>query len=497
MSFFTDNWKRIRGSIQEAVTGESLKAQVFRGGAWMGAGTFSEQVVRFGRNMLLTRILAPEAFGTMAIVASAGTILHTLTDIGVKESIIQNPRGAEDRYISGAWWLALGRSSFLYAMVFLFAPWIAAFYGNHEIAPLLRVAAFTVVLDGALSSKAYIAVKQMRFARWAAFQNGGGIIGVLITIGLSFYIRDVWALVLGTVSESLIRCIMSYLLFPFLPSFSLDMHAIRDLLKFSKGLFGLAFLNLIFARTDVFVLAKLFSPAALGLYVIAINLVQTPAGFIMTLLGQTLLPTFSKVQDNPARENRILLRVSSVLVLVGMPVFAFMAFCSHSLLTLFYGARYGAATTALILASGVALLNILNGQITTVFYARGLPQLHRRAVAATAVTMVALIWPCAKWLGPAGGQLAALASISVGFLFQIDRIRHITGFNLAQYAKAFTLAAGISICVACVYFGARAFGVLDGPMPNILLGAVGCLLAYGLAAWILTRRSAVASPSRS
>jgi O-antigen/teichoic acid export membrane protein len=490
MSRITDLYKRAGRSIQEAISGESLKAKVFRGGAWMGAGTFSEQVVRFGRNMLLTRILAPEAFGTMAIVASAGTILHTLTDIGVKESIIQNPRGAENRYISGAWWLALGRSSFLYAMVFLFAPWIAAFYGNHEIAPLLRVAALTVVLDGALSSKAYIAIKQMNFAKWAAFQNGGGILGVLITVALSFYIRDVWALVLGTVSESLLRCLMSYALFPFLPSFSLDMHAIRDLLKFSKGLFGLAFLNLIFARTDVFVLAKLFSPAALGLYVVAINLVQTPAGFLMTLLGQTLLPTFSKVQSEPARENRILLRVSSALVLVGMPVFAFMWFCGRSLLTLLYGARYSTATTALILASAVALLNILNGQITTVFYARGVPQLHRRAVAATAVAMVALIWPCAKWLGPAGGQLAALMSIAVGYLFQIDRIRHLTGFDLAQYRKAFALAAGISFCAVGVYWGARPFSFLAGPMPNILLGALGCLLAYGVAGVILTRRSA-------
>ena len=490
MSRITDLYKRAGRSIQEAISGESLKAKVFRGGAWMGAGTFSEQVVRFGRNMLLTRILAPEAFGTMAIVASAGTILHTLTDIGVKESIIQNPRGAENRYISGAWWLALGRSSFLYAMVFLFAPWIAAFYGNHEIAPLLRVAALTVVLDGALSSKAYIAIKQMNFAKWAAFQNGGGILGVLITVALSFYIRDVWALVLGTVSESLLRCLMSYALFPFLPSFSLDMHAVRDLLKFSKGLFGLAFLNLIFARTDVFVLAKLFSPAALGLYVVAINLVQTPAGFLMTLLGQTLLPTFSKVQSEPARENRILLRVSSALVLVGMPVFAFMWFCGRSLLTLLYGARYSTATTALILASAVALLNILNGQITTVFYARGVPQLHRRAVAATAVAMVALIWPCAKWLGPAGGQLAALMSIAVGYLFQIDRIRHLTGFDLAQYRKAFALAAGISFCAVGVYWGARPFSFLAGPMPNILLGALGCLLAYGVAGVILTRRSA-------
>jgi lipopolysaccharide exporter len=488
MPFLSDCRSRIERSIQETVSGESLKARVFRGGAWMGAGTFTEQAFRFGRNMLLTRLLAPEAFGVMAIVGSAGTVLHTLMDIGVKESIIQNPRGAEERYISGAWWLALFRSCCLYLAVFLAAPWIANFYGNHEIVPLLRVAALGVILDGALSSKAYIAVKNMNFGRWAAFQNGGGILGVLITVGLSFYIRDVWALALGSLSESVIRCILSYILFPFVPSFSLDRHAIRDLLNFSKGLVGLSFLNLIFARTDVFVLAKLYSPAALGFYVVAINLVQTPTGFIMNLLGQTLLPTFSKVQREPARENRILLRVSSALVLAGMPVFAFIWFCGHSLLTLLYGAKYSSATSALILASAVALLNILNGQITTVFYARGLPQLHRRAVAATAICMIALIWPCAKWFGPAGGQLAALLAIGAGFLFQIDRIRHLTGFDLAQYRKAFALAAGISFCAVGVYWSTRMFSFLANPMPNIILGALGCLIAYGVAGVILTRR---------
>jgi O-antigen/teichoic acid export membrane protein len=221
---------------------------------------------------------------------------------------------------------------------------------------------------------------------------------------------------------------------------------------------------------------------------VAINLVQTPTGFIMNLLGQTLLPTFSKVQREPARENRILLRVSSALVLAGMPVFAFIWFCGHSLLTLLYGAKYSSATSALILASAVALLNILNGQITTVFYARGLPQLHRRAVAATAICMIALIWPCAKWFGPAGGQLAALLAIGAGFLFQIDRIRHLTGFDLAQYRKAFALAAGISFCAVGVYWSTRMFSFLANPMPNIILGALGCLIAYGVAGVILTRR---------
>jgi len=93
---------QIKQFLDKSLLGESLKAKVMRGGTWLGAGSFSEQTIRFARNMVLTRILAPEAFGTMAIVLSAGSVIHTITDIGVKEAIIQNPRGTEKHYTSVA-----------------------------------------------------------------------------------------------------------------------------------------------------------------------------------------------------------------------------------------------------------------------------------------------------------------------------------------------------------------------------------------------------------
>ena len=312
-------YQRVQESVRNVLNGGGLKAKVFRGGIWMGAGSFSEQLTRFGRNMILTRLLAPEAFGTMAVVLSAGSVIQMVTDIGVKEAIIQNPRGSEDDYLSAAWWIASFRALSIYACIFLLAPVLSKFYGNHELIPLLRVVALSVVFEGTLSSKAYVAIKNMSFKKWAAIHHGGGIGGVILTLILSLFIRDVWALVLGNVAESAMRWALSYVLCPYAPLASWNRQAARDLLRFSRGLFGLSFLNLIFTRADVFVLAKLYSPAALGFYVMGIYLVQTPAGFLMNLLGQTLLPTFSKVQGNKVRENRILLQLNSLLVQLGMP----------------------------------------------------------------------------------------------------------------------------------------------------------------------------------
>jgi O-antigen/teichoic acid export membrane protein len=437
--------------------------------------------------MLLTRLLAPEAFGTLAIVTSATSVLISLTDVGAKEALIQNPRGTEDSYVGAAWWLTVGRALSLYSILFLVAPLISGFYRNGQLTALMRVASASLLFEGLMSSQAYVAIKKMKFQKWAAISHGGGIAGVLITVILSFFIRNVWALVLGTVAESAARCFLSYVLCPFLPSLKLDKAAIRELLRFSRGVFGLAILNLIFIRTDIFVLGKLYSPAQLGVYAMAIYLVQTPVTFIINLLGQTLMSTFSHIQADAQRINRILLQVMAVIFLLGMPMVVFMFFCARPLLGLVYGQAYAAASSALVVAAFVAILNVANAQITTVFYAKGLPQLHRRCVVIMAILMILLIYPFAKQFGLVGGQLACLISIIAGYSFQIERIRKITQLNLARYWRISLVSGIISLCAIAFFLFAKAVGSLSRPIPILLSGVTACLVAYGLGFAIILR----------
>jgi lipopolysaccharide exporter len=469
-------------------TGETLKIKVLRGGAWLGAGSLAEQSVRFARNIILARILAPDAFGTMAIVLSAGSIVDTITEIGVREAVIQNPRGTEREYLNASWWLALLRGLPLYAIVFFAAPSIAKFYGNTELGPLLRVTLLSIVFFSLLSPGIYGALKQMKFHKWALINHGGGICGVLITLGLSFYLRNVWALVIGYAAEGFARCVLSYIVCPYSPDFGWDRGAIRELLHFSKGLFGLSFLNLVFARTDIFVLAKLYPAAELGLYAMAIYLAQTPTSFVMNMLGQTLLPTFSNIRSDKVRINRILLHVTSAIALIGMPALVFSFFCSRSLLTLVYGSRYGMASTALFVASCVAIMNLLNGQLTTVFYAGGHPRLHRRSVAIMAVTMLILIFPFAKNFGLVGGQMACMVSIAMGFAFQLVRSKYLTGLNLRKYFGLFAAPFLASVLVGIICISARAFVLFRRPMADVLVGLSGCLVAYVLTCFYVLHR---------
>jgi len=458
----------------------SLRDRLLRGGAWLASGSFLEQAARFGRNMLLARLLVPEVFGTMAIVLSAGAAIDSFTEIGVREAIIQNPRGRDPEFMNSAWWVSLARALALYWLLFLFAPWIAGFYGNPQLKPLLRVALVSLLLTGATSPGAYIAMKDMRFKRWAAINHGGAIAGVLLTVGLATFWRSVWALAIGFAAENLFRFVLSYVICPFVPRFRLARAYVREVLNFSRRAVGLPFLNFVFIRADIFVIGKLFAPALLGLYSMAINVAQVPASFLMNLLGQLLMPTFAQLQEDHGKLNQLLLRVTTLIACLGSPIVVFAALSAAPILRVVYGQRYAAMAAPFVMGIFLVLINVLNGQITTVFYAKGTPNLHRRSVGIMAGTMVVLVYPAVKWLGIVGAPAAALLAAAVGYGFQITRICRLTGLQLSAYFRALAPAALLGLCVVVVEFGLAPFVRSQSFLMPVLPAIIGCLLAYAM-----------------
>src|SRR6202040_448410 len=113
---------------------------------------------------------------------------------------------------------------------------------NVELCGLLRVALLSTLFEGAMSPRSILPQKEMKFGRWMAISNGGAICGVILTVVLSFVLRDVWALAIGSCSENAFRCLLSYIVCPGLPRLGWDRQAVRELYRFTKQGFGLSFL---------------------------------------------------------------------------------------------------------------------------------------------------------------------------------------------------------------------------------------------------------------
>ena len=87
---------KIINDIRLLVNSQNLLSRGIRAGSILTLGSLAENILRFIRNIILTRLLAPDAFGLMATVMASVVVVEVFSEVGLKQSVIQNKRGAEE-----------------------------------------------------------------------------------------------------------------------------------------------------------------------------------------------------------------------------------------------------------------------------------------------------------------------------------------------------------------------------------------------------------------
>ncbi len=467
--------------IKKLFSGSELKKNISKGSFWLTSGTAIEQGLRFVRNIILTRILAPEAFGIMAIILALNAAIESFTEVGIKQAVIQNKDSQEKTYLNSAWFLSILRSMLLYLISFFLAPFIAEFYNNPELTIFIRIAFLGIVFRGLISPRAYIALKQMRFNKWVFLFNGGGILGVIITVILAIFMKNVWALVIGFTLESVIRCILSFIFCPYLPGFDFDKEHRQKLFKFARGMLGLPILTFIFMRTDIFVIGKIYSPSELGLYSMAAALANLPL-HLGTVLDQLLLPIFSKLQENFSKLNDALIKVTFYVVILTFPSMLFICFSSSEILNIVYGAEYSTMAIPFSIIFITILIRLSSLPIMSVYLAVGKPNLNRIFAGIRALLILIIIIPMIKLFGFIGAASAALISLSISYVVQIFQLKKLTKIYLYKYVSIFLyIGAILFISITFIFSLIVIFNLNDinfNPLLKFLLAGVFSLLGY-------------------
>lgn len=464
-------------NIKRLLTGsKGIFARSTRGFIWLSAGSGFENGLRLIRNMILTRVLMPEVFGIMAIVFAINAAFQSFTEIGIKQAIIQNQKGDQQTYLNSAWWLSCIRGILLYVLAYICAPFIVNFYNNQELLPLIRIAFLVIIFIALVSPQAYVSIKKMDYKRWMIISNFGGAVGIITTVFLALYLRNVWALVLGFVSEAMVRLLFSHLLCPFVPGLTLEREHIKALLKYARRMLGLPILTFIFMKTDIFVIGKFLTTKELGLYSMAVALAQIPI-YLSTILAEVLMPAFSEMQNRFDRINSSIFNITTILVLTGTPLLIFIMLCGEELLSFVYGVQYAAVAVPLTIIFATAFIRVNGLPIVTFYFAIGRPDLQRLFVGIRAIIIVLIIVPSVKSFGLIGGATAGLISMILGYILQIMKIRSLTNLNFRKYSMIFFQAFVASmIGIGGWYIIVRIFENIDAI--NLIAGFIGSLMAF-------------------
>ncbi|MDD5327565.1 MAG: oligosaccharide flippase family protein [Phycisphaerae bacterium] len=455
--------------ITKLLGGSSLKAKCAKGAMALGIGTVGGRTLRFLRILILARILAPAQFGVIAIIIASLRVLEAFTEVGVKQSVVQNKQGAEREYLNVAWWFQSLRGLALFTIAILAAPWVSSFYGKPELLRLFQVSYLSILFTNFVSPRVYVLEKEFRFGRSMLLVQGSSILGTVITVVLAFMVRSVWVLVIGFVAEAAILCLFSYILVPFLPRFRINRECLRELIKFGRGMFGLPILTWISLGADVLVLGKIVPYEMLGMYSLSTQLTSLPVILFSQIINPVLLPGFAQKQDDKKTLCRVVLQITQGIAIFAMPLVAFFSSCASGILLFAYGFRYMAVAVPCGILSVLILVRIECIVPSALYFAVGKPHLHRRFVILRAVIIVALIYPAIIYFGLSGAASVMVLGYSVALLMQVYWYKRFIDLKFSNYLRCHIPGLLLSLPTIITIFLLRCLG-LKSPVLTLIAG---------------------------
>ncbi|TKJ38626.1 MAG: hypothetical protein CEE38_02675 [Planctomycetes bacterium B3_Pla] len=475
-------------SLTGLLQGDNLKAKSARAVMKLAVGTGAERILRFVRYMILTRILAPEDLGILAIILPLVAIFEAFTEVGVKQSIIQNKRGADHEYLNVAWWFQSVRGLGLSTFTALAAPLICSAYGKPELVRLVQFTCLAAVFRGFISPRAHVLEKEYRFGRAILLIQGGAVLGTIITISLALVTRNVWALVIGYVAEQGVLCLLSYVLAPFGPKLGIDRICLAELWKFARGMFGLPIMTLIAYAAPFLVLGRVdfITDGQVGMYSMAVQLVNVPILFFARIIQPVMLPGLAGRQDDQAFLSRAVLKITQGVAMFGIPLVAFVACFAKILLRLAWGPQYAAVAIPCAVLSLQIMTRTEGIVLATTYMAIGRPNLLRAFVALRAGMVVALIYPAVIHYGLPGAAAAiALANVAALLIqtFCYRKIMHLTfGSYMRSYIPGLLLALPVIATVGLLHL----LGV-DSAMLELVIGVFVLAGTFAASLFVLSR----------
>lgn len=341
--------------------GDGLRSRALRGTAITLGGTGGQQALRLLSNLVLTRLLFPEAFGLMALIQTFMIGLAMFSDLGIGPAIIQSDRGEDPDFLNTAWVMQILRGICLWLVACGLAWPLAVFYDEPQILALLPVVGLNALIVGFGTTKLAVTSRKIDLGRQTAIGLGSQLIGLVVMIGLALIWPSVWALVIGGLIGSVVSVWLNHLLLPGMTNrLRWDPTAARELMGFGKFIFLSTIAGFFVNQGDKLVLGRLVSLTDLGIYNIAFGLAAFPGAIGNMLAQRILFPLYREIRPSQGSHNLHKIRRARNLLtgsLIG--VNGLLALTANLLVVILYDPRYAPAGPMLVIFALAALPNAL------------------------------------------------------------------------------------------------------------------------------------------
>jgi PST family polysaccharide transporter len=459
-----------------------------RGGAVLLGAQMIRVLAQMGTLVVLARLLPPQAFGLLAMVAAIGLVLDLVKEFGLSSATIQKT-DITHAQVSALFWVNAGVGAALAALLFVTAPLIAQFYGQPELEDIARWLALGFVASGLTVQHWALLRRQMRFGAIASMETTADLMSFAVAVALAWHGAGYWALVVQRLISPILLLLASWTICRWRPSRPARASGVRSLLGFGAGVTA-SQVSVAFARSvDQILIGWLWGPAVLGLYERTTRLLLVPINTINAPVYAAAMPALSRLLEEPARYRSMFCQVMQKLGLLTMPTFALAAVTADWVVEILFGpswrqaiplvAMFSVSATFLPVLMAVGLLyltqartadmlraTLLDAAITIAAIVAGLPWGVVGVAASIALVGLLIRTPLAFWLAARRGP------VEVGAVW-----------------RAIAPPASIALAVAAIVGGLRSVTPDPTPVAMAVVAATALAVALaGLLIWPETRR---------
>lgn len=352
-----------------------INAKMARALKW---SSISEIVAKFVTpliNMILARILAPEAFGVIATINMVITLAEVFTESGFQKFLIQynfDSKEKEHQYMSVAFWSNLCFSITVWLLLIIFRDPVASLAGNADLGFPLAMAGMAIPLHGAIGIQNCQLKKSLDFKSLFWVRMISSFTPLAVTLPLALIGFDYWSLIIGNIAGIVVRSVILSILGKFKPAFFFSFGILKHM--FGVGIWTLLDGIAVWATTwiDTLLIAHYLDDYYLGLYKNSSSTITMLLSMITAALAPVLFSALSKLQDNKEEFNGMLLSVqrtlSTFLVPMAMGIWLYRGLATDIL----FGDQWTEAADIIgIMAITTALRTIFVSIYGDVFRAKG------------------------------------------------------------------------------------------------------------------------------
>ena len=306
---------------------------------WRFAERCGAQVIQFIVQIVLARILAPEAYGTVALVVVVANIFQVFVDSGLGNALIQK-KNADDLDFSSVFYFNLVWCIILYGIVFVFAPLIAKFYDNSSLTAIVRVLCLTILISGLKNVQQAYVSKTLQFKKFFFATLSGTILSAIVGISMAYLEFGVWSLVAQRLINLAVDTIALWLIVKWRPKRMFSFDRLKSLINYGWKLLASALLDTIYNNLWQMIIGKFYRETDLAYYNQGNQFPNIIVTNINSSIDSVLLPVMSREQDNKTHVCKMTRKAIKISTYIMAPVMMGLAFTATTVVEILLTAKW-------------------------------------------------------------------------------------------------------------------------------------------------------------